>query len=286
MRTGRRLAAVLTACFALLFAGRTDAQLIRSTFDHGQDGWTSNTPAEVVWNPNGYLQFADSSDNGTHVAAPQEYCTALSTLGVDGVYVLRYDMRISQIGDGTVYPYEANIYGVGGSAIWTGAQPNLSGDWVRVEIPICHSNSGWHVNSGTWDGILQGVTKLTLEIELVSSTGTGVDIAEIDNVELSLIAKPTVAMTNRSFFDPVAYKGSSNWWYRVCGRFVPIDDDYFWLDDGAGTPVKVFAPNCSGVASGDYVCATGAHGGTSNPGILISSPERVLKVHSTAASAQ
>jgi hypothetical protein len=61
-----------------------------------------------------------------------------------------------------------------------------------VNAPLIQSE-GWTVTSGTWSGLLQDVTGLQIQMEIVGNTHPGVtktDVEGIDNIVLKTVPEP------------------------------------------------------------------------------------------------
>jgi hypothetical protein len=184
---------------------------VRTGFDTGPEGWT--LPVSVDWrlggNPGGMLYGSlDEPTNTTAIAdASPAYLGDLSPL--DGIGALLYDHRKFSPGGGTILsyaPHLAFMSGPGGAASWRGSFGPTSGetDWVNVSVPLRQAD--WSVTSGTWPAILANVTKLSIELELESSTLDPDDKNGLDNVILTLLGdanlngridRDDVALTDR-----------------------------------------------------------------------------------------
>jgi len=179
-----RVATVATA-FVLLIPLAATAN-IQSTFDTDLDGWTSNTPAQISWassggNPDGYIHFADATDDGTWVIAPGKFLGDWSA--ADGSGAISFDHKVFAVPVGTainIQDYGISIAGGGNSATWTSPGPTGTTDWVHVTASLVESQ--WSV-SGSWAGLLASVESLWIDIELVH--GVGGDVEGIDNVTLT-----------------------------------------------------------------------------------------------------
>jgi hypothetical protein len=182
-------------------AGSARAGIVAlSTFDQNLDNWTSNTPSQVTWsstggNPGGFMLFQDASTTQTFVYAPTGSAFLGNLSSLNNIGVISYDDKIIEETEfESVSPYQIELSGPGGDAIWTGPTPLLSSDdttgWVNVSAPLIEAD--WFVKSGSWDGLLSNVAQLSINIELVKG-GTdpnGIDMEGIDNVELSTAPVP------------------------------------------------------------------------------------------------
>jgi hypothetical protein len=181
--------------------------LASSTFDTDLDGWTSNTPSQVVWestggNPGGFAQFTDATPDTSLIFAPGQFLGNYISQNVTGI---SFDFNvIAESNVLNVYPYEIDLSGPGGSASWFGATPsatNFPTGWVNVSAAITDTPSapnGWTVTNGTWQGLLGNVTSLDIPIELVNNDQVQgwVDEEGIDNVVLA--ASPVSEATSIS----------------------------------------------------------------------------------------
>ena len=181
-----RMRFVMCACLMMAALVVSPAYSAQSTFDADLEGWTSNTPAEVLWagtggNPGGYARFEDVLSESTFLIAPAPFLGDWS--GLDGWGVLSYDHKVFQAGNySEAWAYEVRISGPGGSANWTGAAPTGPTDWMPQVIPI--RQDAWSVQSGTWSGLLGSVDTLWISIEQFSSLSGPQEICGIDNVQL------------------------------------------------------------------------------------------------------
>jgi hypothetical protein len=114
-----------------------------------------------------------------------------------------------------VAKYEANsviITGATGTATWTGPMPTIDKKtgleaWETITVPLTQSAPGWTVSKGTTlNAILNDVTKLEIQIELVNNNPEGAknsDIEGMDHIELvsTAVPEPTgVALAGVSLF--------------------------------------------------------------------------------------
>ncbi len=88
--------------------------------------------------------------------------------------------------------------------------------------------------------------------------------------------RPAVGTTIRSLVDSVASPGALNFRFRVWGRVETINSSLFWLDDGSGVRIKVFAPGYTGIVNGGFASATGTADVSVSPPVLVSRPDRVM----------
>ena len=184
---------------ALAIAGVTCSEaeagtLASSTFNAGLDGWTSNTPSQIVWqspggNPGGYIQFTDANGTSTVVWAPPSFLGNYTSLGVASISF--DDNIITETQVESVGQYEIDLSGPGGSATFLGNQPAATypTGWITVTAAVSGTvpPSGWTVNSGTWLGLLADVTQVQIPIELVTNnqSASWIDVEGIDNVTLT-----------------------------------------------------------------------------------------------------
>ncbi|MCE5313705.1 MAG: hypothetical protein ABFD49_06640 [Armatimonadota bacterium] len=87
-----------------------------------------------------------------------------------------------------------------------------------------------------------------------------------DNV--SIQTSDSVATKIGSAFDPIMETASKNFRYTFFGKVTKYDANSFWLDDGSAQSIKVYSPEYSGLANGDFVRATGIVGYASGEPIL------------------
>jgi hypothetical protein len=221
VHVGRRT--FLSSCAAvatILFAPHaSQAGIIAgSTFGTNLDGWTSNTPSQISWsktggNPGGFVLFEDETGDWTVLDAPAKFLGSYSALNTVGT--ISFDHKIiSETDIASFSPYEVDLSGPGGSATWTGATPTGLTGWVTVNVPLVQSD--WHLNSGTWAGLLANVAQLQIPIELVTNQSSpgDVDHEGIDNVALSSSAPEPASLT--LIGSGIAALGG--WTLRRCGR--------------------------------------------------------------------
>lgn len=164
-----------------------DTVLIQSTFTTGLDGWTSDVPGNVAWQPKGgkrkgFVKFTDSVQGGTFLFAPAEYFQFFRGLsGKDRIVF--YHRVIVETAPTTFEPYMIRLSGPGGAASWTGSPPVGPGGWVKLVVPL--KPTLWTISSGTWKELLRNVTSFSILIELAHNTPRGeTDIEGIDRVQL------------------------------------------------------------------------------------------------------
>ena len=192
----KKLCVTLIAGMVLIGMNSISHAAIITDFDSGVEGWTSNYPSEISWsstggNPNGYIRFSDVSGGAAYIYAPSQYLGDWSS--IDGTGYISFDHTILNIGvNPTYYPYQIVISGPGGEAEWVGATPSQTTPWQTINAPIVETE--WTVSSGSWSELLLDVSNFAIRIELISNaepTGPeGLDIAGIDNVQLSAIPIP------------------------------------------------------------------------------------------------
>ncbi len=187
------IGATAMAAVAILAAAPAGAAcklktVVSSTFNKNLDGWTSNTPAEVVWrssggNPGGFVQFTDMTGATTYIDAPASYHGSYSAL--DGAGFITFQHAILQEVNVSSYdPYQIFLSGPNGAAMFNGGTPTAaSTGWLTVAAPLVAAD--WTVTSGTWSGLLANVTDLQIVIELVGNNNSGTDIEGIDNVAVA-----------------------------------------------------------------------------------------------------
>jgi hypothetical protein len=165
--------------------------LASSTFDTSMDGWTSNTPAQVVWSsvygdPPGSLLFTDATGAGTVVYAPSSFLGNYLAMGVTSISF--EDNIIAETEVTYVSKYGVTLSGPDGSATYVGSQPPATypTGWIPVTALISPiMPDGWTVTSGTWLGLLSDVEQVEIPIELVTNGVEPVtDIEAIDNASL------------------------------------------------------------------------------------------------------
>lgn len=88
-------------------------------------------------------------------------------------------------------------------------------------------------------------------------------------------SKGLIGTTISSLLHTVAVPASVNYRFRVWGKVDLIDSTAFWLDDGSGYRIKVFAPGYTGLSTDGYASAIGTLDASVNPPVLVSRPDMV-----------
>jgi hypothetical protein len=88
---------------------------------------------------------------------------------------------------------------------------------------------------------------------------------------------PIVGVSIDSLLDQAATTASATRQFCVWGKVETIDSLTFWLEDGSGTRIKVFAPGYTGITTGNYVSAIGTADLSVNPPVLVSGADHVHK---------
>ena len=105
---------------------------------------------------------------------------------LDGGGELTFDYRRFTNGGGSVLaflPVTVTLGGPGGAARWEGEAFTMPTDWVPITVPFTESE--WTITGGTWSGLLDNVTSLSIVLELVSNTLPPEDFNGVDNVRLT-----------------------------------------------------------------------------------------------------
>lgn len=117
--------------------------------------------------------------------------------------------------------------------------------------------------TGLWDVVVTNPGGLYSTL----SNGFGVTVSD---------SKPAVGTTIASLVHSVASPGALNFRFRVWGRVETINSSLFWLDDGSGVRIKVFAPGYTGIVNGGFASAAGTADVSVSPPVLVSRPDRIL----------
>ncbi len=162
---------------------RSAVIIAQSDFETEADGWTCVGDGDWSWqssggNPSGYLLSIDPGFGlNTFAIAPQKFLGSWTSL--DGHGTLSYDFQVFV---GHAAPDEApnvTISGPGGSATaLTAAGPVDLSTWARCSVPIRAAE--WTMQSGTWPALIDSITKIQIDMELVGGT----ERSGIDNVKL------------------------------------------------------------------------------------------------------
>lgn len=188
----RLLSAAIFAVVAIFACSSVHAIDIVTSFTSSLGGWTGDNidHRDANGNPGGWARFTDNpSVPNSFIVAPPIYHG--SWLSYKDVGALSYDHKILSVGGTyTVAPYRVNIFGPSGEATWLFEPTTVPtpGVWRRVVAPI--KQSEWIV-VGNWDQILSDVTRLEIQIEIVSGNGALSDIEGIDNVKLYTLPPPS-----------------------------------------------------------------------------------------------
>jgi hypothetical protein len=167
--------------------------MVVSTFDSDLDGWThiggnNLSFSSTIGNPAGSALFTDGSGGGTGtLVAPANFRGDWSL-----VNNLQYQHKIIDPGGGPTISnvFHVTISGPGGTASF-GTDPNTvqpsTDQWVDIVAPV--EESAWNVTSGSWANILNDVTSLQIQIEMVANSNPSTEPRDqdaIDNVMLNV----------------------------------------------------------------------------------------------------
>lgn len=147
--------------------------------------------------------------------------------------------------------------------------------------------------SGYSDIIATGVavesaTKITCLIDLTGKqTGLWDIVVTNPDAQFGTLAQgfgitissslPVVGTNIRSLLDQIVIPASMRYQFCVWGIVEKIDSSTFWLNDGSGTRIKVFASGYSGIENGNFASAIGTLDVSSANPILVSSSNRVVR---------
>lgn len=150
-----------------------------SEFSSGIDGWSlvdaasgSFTHQGSGGNPSGYVEFQDQLNDKAFLAAPSGFYGDWS--GLDGGQ-LTLDVKVLDLGSGPT-AYQAlvvRLESLGGMAaaeisLFPFADPPaVFAAWEKVIVPL--EESAWTLESGTWEALLDHVTKLEISSEIVTN---------------------------------------------------------------------------------------------------------------------
>lgn len=101
----------------------------------------------------------------------------------------------------------------------------------------------------------------------VLANGFGVRISE---------GAPVVGSTISSLMHAVAVPAAAGRRFRVWGVVQTMDSSAFWLDDGSGVRIKVFAPGYAGIVNGGYASAAGTVDLSVTPPVLVCDPGGII----------
>jgi hypothetical protein len=202
-----------------IFAASANANIC-STFDADLDGWTSNSPTELIWassgiTPGGYVHFDDGIGDGSFIWAPSKFLGDWSHLAGS---IIIFNHRLTTVGGGTTQPYEIRIFGDdGSSAEWSGNRPGGATDWVLVTVPL--DESEWVV-TGSWCNLLASVAELWIRIEMVEDSGN--DAADLDNVCLVEVISPCAGTATNSTIGKSPVYGASDLGTYLAFSLLPL----------------------------------------------------------------
>ena len=88
---------------------------------------------------------------------------------------------------------------------------------------------------------------------------------------------PCVAIVNRSVEDAIMTAACSRWRFRLFGNVTQTTSDSFWISDGSGVSVEVYAPDYSHtrINTGKYVAVTGTLDLSSDTAVLMSTDAQI-----------
>ncbi len=163
----------------------------KTTWDSGDaEGWTSIGAA--VSFPltggvtGGFFRLEDNVNNDMTIYAPSHYLGDYTAL--DGAAYFSVAVQTLYQGSDIWPPFGTlTLSGPGGKyAVDLGNPPPVSSGWVILSVSL--SESLWVRQSGTWSGLLQNVTQVSLDVEGGSAI---TEVNGVDNFELAAGALDT-----------------------------------------------------------------------------------------------
>ena len=159
---------------------------VGSEFDAGLDGWSGGSEIRFqsgIGNSPGSMEFQELYRGSGFASAPPKFLGFWSSL--DGKGFISFQHRVAlQFSPGfwgAAVPREIRLSGPGGSAVWQGAAPEFSNNWVSVSVKL--DQAEWTVTSGTWQNLLDQVTAFEIRVDHFNDL-FGVERAQFDSVRL------------------------------------------------------------------------------------------------------
>jgi parallel beta-helix repeat protein len=91
------------------------------------------------------------------------------------------------------------------------------------------------------------------------------------------ITAPVLGTNINSLLDQTALTASASRQFCIWGKVETIDSKTFWLNDGSGTRIRIFAPGYTGLTTGDFASAIGTVDLSVSPPVMVTTPARVRK---------
>jgi len=207
--------------------------MIRSTFDTGLEGWTTNVGTEVFaptdGNPPGSLRGIEGGTGVWYFVAPGKFLGDLSDYyGGRLTYDLRQDIVTSQFDD-----IDIRITGDGRTLLY-GFGSNPGTDWTPYSVTVA-LGEGWKVGSLTGrDATRQEIRATLADVESFQIRGEFVvgvagDAANLDNVilrrPLPVPPEPDTGVIRSDFAS-----GIDGW------EFLNDVRDFYWVPTGGSVP--------------------------------------------------
>lgn len=123
---------------------------------------------------------------------------------------------------------------------------------------------------------LAGATPGVWDVTLTRANGSSSSLPD-SLVIVMPDSAPCVAATNRSVQAAIATAAGRRWQFRLFGVVTEAAQDSFWITDGSGAPIKVYAPdyNRTRIVVGRYVAVTGTLDLSTGSAVMMSRDSRI-----------
>lgn len=113
---------------------------------------------------------------------------------------------------------------------------------------------------------------------IIAAVAVDINGESATDISNRYVTARTASVSGKALMDPIMATAAQNFLFTVFGKVSTTAQGTFVFDDGSGSPVMVVAPGAP-LESGDYAEATGTIFAGTNPVLLYSSADQVLKLN-------
>lgn len=130
-------------------------------------------------------------------------------------------------------------------------------------------------SNGVWSGNIAADSTLGLHsVAVVARDAAG---NQVTNSNLSYRTAEVVGVNGRRIKDAISSTAGQYYLFKVWGKVENPNTNYFDIDDGSGTKIRVYAPGYTGITTGNYISARGILNTSTSPITLTCNPEYLQK---------